>query len=94
MFAQDEYDNIYHQYSADDICYLLADRVNLRDQASTKGKVIANLPIGTEITIIKKTALTLRLKGFESNWYKIKANEKQGYIWCRELQGHRKKLGR
>jgi len=75
----------YHQFEEDDICYLLADNVNIRSAASTKADVVANIPIGTQVTILEKSSKRLRLKGFKTNWYKVKFKDKgkkqTGYVW-------------
>ncbi len=57
-FAQDDpYEgylkNGYHTYEVGSTRYLLADRVNVRASASTKGEVIANIPIGSEIKMTR-----------------------------------------
>lgn len=75
----------YHQFEAGDECYLIADNVNVRATASTKGDIIANVPIGTKVEIVKQSAEKIRLKGFKTNWYKVKftaeGKEQTGYVW-------------
>jgi hypothetical protein len=78
-------DRGYHQFEEDDICYLIADNVNIRSEASTKASVVTNVPIGTEVTILEESSKQLRLKGFKANWYKVKFKGKEkkmtGYVW-------------
>lgn len=75
----------YHQFEENAICYLIADNVNVREEASSKGKVVANIPIGTEVKILKKADQTLKLNGFETNWYKVEfktaTGKQSGYVW-------------
>src|SRR5688572_7302430 len=75
----------YHQFEDNATCYLIADNVNVRESASSKGKIVTNIPIGTEVKILKKADETLKLNGFETNWYKVefKAQDKiqSGYVW-------------
>ncbi|BDS10769.1 SH3 domain-containing protein [Aureispira anguillae] len=75
----------YHQFENGQVAYLLADRVNIRDKASTEGAIIANLGIGTAVTIVRRSSYLLRLNGFETNWYKVlfedQGIEKKGYVW-------------
>lgn len=75
----------YHQFEAGDECYLIADNVNVRATASTKGDIVANIPIGTKVEIVKQSAEKIRLKGFKTNWYKVKftaeGKEQTGYVW-------------
>lgn len=82
LIAQED---AYHQFEDNATCYLIADNVNVRESASSKGKVVANIPIGTEVKILKKADEVLKLNGFETNWYKVefKAQDKiqSGYVW-------------
>lgn len=75
----------YHQFEDGEERYLLADNVNIRAEASSKAKIVTNLPIGTGIKIIEKSDNRLRLNGFKTNWYKVSfdSNEgkKTGYVW-------------
>lgn len=90
-FAQDEYINYaqgnesYHQFKVGATSYLLADNVNVREKPSSKGAIIANLPIGTAVKIIKVSNKKLRLNGFKTNWYKVsfeaENNVSSGYVW-------------
>jgi len=66
--------------------FLCADRVNVRSAPSLKGsEVIANLPYGHAIRIVKKSVERLSQNGFTANWYQIqfkeKGAQKTGYAW-------------
>lgn len=75
----------YHQFEAGEEHYLLADNVNIRAEASSKATIVANLPIGTRIKIIRKSDNKLRLNGFKTNWYKVSFDSNEGkdtgYVW-------------
>lgn len=75
----------YHQFQIGSDCKLIADNVNVREEASTKASIIANIPIGTDVKILKQSSKTLKLKGFSCNWYKVsfsnKGKKTEGYIW-------------
>lgn len=64
---------------------LFGHNVNVRNSPNTKtGTVVAQLPIGTEVTIIEE-AETFTINGYKAPWYKVSFNKdnekKQGYIW-------------
>ncbi|MFT5645501.1 MAG: hypothetical protein ACI976_000171 [Aureispira sp.] len=78
----------YHQFEVGEKRYLLADKVNIRAEASSKSAVVTNLPIGTAVKIIEISDKKLRLNGFKTNWYKVSfsannVNDKvtKGYVW-------------
>jgi len=75
----------FHQFDIGTKQLLIADNVNVRDAASTNGKIIAMLPIATEVEIIDKTEEILTLRNLDLNWYKVsfvKDGETQmGYVW-------------
>ncbi len=73
--------NHYHEFEDGEETYLIADRVNVRSEPSSKAKVVDNIPIGTKITVLKNSYKTLTLKGFTANWYKIQYGRKTGYVW-------------
>ena len=76
---------MYHSFEEGQECKLVADNVNVRSAASTKGDILANIPIGTDLKILQQSEKTLRLKGFTSNWYKVsfenKGKTQSGYVW-------------
>lgn len=78
-------ENYYHEFEEGATSRLLADNVNVRETASKTGTVLVNIPIGTDVTILKKAKEKMTADGFTSNWYKIqfKHNNKDqsGYVW-------------
>lgn len=64
--------------------YLLADRVNVRASASTKGELVAQLPIGTSVKLLSWEG-ELTIKNNKSPWCKIefkhKGKRQEGYVW-------------
>lgn len=81
--------------SAQDIHFLLANKVNVRSSASTSGSIVANLPIGTEVEVLEETG-NLKLKGLEMPWAKIsfqdEGRNKLGYVWTGFLARDRYEL--
>lgn len=75
----------FHKFQKGDACYLLADNVNVRAEASSSAKVVDNLPIGTAIKIVAKDRQTLKLNGIRRSWYEIsylvKGSKKTGFVW-------------
>lgn len=63
--------------------YLLADSVNLREEPRMDAKLVAKLPIGTALTVIRKSDVRLTLNGFEMPWYEVKVNgsKQKGFVW-------------
>jgi hypothetical protein len=64
-----------------DYIYVAATNVRIRDQAATSGKIVETLPIGTwgKVLAVSKTSETLL--GKTAPWYKINANENEGWIF-------------
>lgn len=64
---------------------LHADRVNVRATASSEGKVVDNLPIGTEITVEELLTTSFKMGETRARWAKIsymKGGKRQtGYVW-------------
>ncbi|MBV7439818.1 SH3 domain-containing protein [Weeksellaceae bacterium TAE3-ERU29] len=81
VFAQE---NKYHELNADftngETYYLFGDDVKLRAEPNTDSEVLDLLKIGTPIKIISKTNHTLNYNGLESPFYKVKYQDKMGYI--------------
>lgn len=66
--------------------YVLADSVNLREEASTSSKSMAIISIGTKVRILKETEVQLNLNGFTMNWYYVEISpKKRGYVWGGKL---------
>lgn len=87
VFAQDfykveHYVNEKYVYEAEgDYHYLLADKVNLRAKPTTDSEVIMNLPIGSELLLLKRSDSISVINNIQSNWYKVKVNQKTGWLW-------------
>jgi hypothetical protein len=60
--------------------YLFGNDVKFRQLPNTGSEVVDLLKIGTKITIVEKTKNTLNYNGIESPYYKVKYNNKIGYI--------------
>lgn len=67
------------------VAYTLATDVNLRETATTDGKVITTIPIGTAVKIEEQLEKTFKKNGFTAPWHKISYTEngtkKTGYVW-------------
>ena len=85
-FAQESEPRIYGNnegYEVLPTSYLFGDKVKLRSLPNPDSEVLDLLKIGTQLDILEKTKETMKFNGIESNWYKVKANDKVGYV----LQG-------
>ena len=91
-FAQRDTMPIYQGWglqssNIDNPAYCLADKVNVRDKPNNAAKIIANLPIGTPVTIIEKKEEPPKFKtnGLEAPFLQVRFTEngatKTGYIW-------------
>ena len=64
---------------------LFGDKVNVREKPAKDALVIANLTIGTPVSIIENTETEYAMNGFGSDWYKVSFDynndQKTGYIW-------------
>ena len=64
---------------------ILGNKVRVRSEASTTGKVITELSIGSEITPIEQTKVLHTQDGVEAPWYKVSlvnnGKNTQGYVW-------------
>lgn len=75
----------YGFYEGEEV-YVLADSVNLREQASTSSKTLSLISIGTKARIIEVSDVQQNLNGFTMNWYLIEvAPKKRGYVWGGKL---------
>lgn len=75
---------VVHGYAASDIRYVYTEnggRLNMRDQPSTIGSIIEQVPSGTRVTILQE----------DENWSKISSGEKTGYVMSRYLATSKKK---
>jgi hypothetical protein len=64
---------------------LFADQVNVRAEPSDKGRVMAVLPIGTEVTPLEEGTGEHSLKGLTAPWYKVayrhQGKAASGFVW-------------
>ncbi|MGH1336194.1 MAG: hypothetical protein ACRBFS_08705 [Aureispira sp.] len=76
---------IQHEFEVGVQTYLLADKVNVRTRPSSKATISVNLPIGTPITILRKSKDKLYLNGFRAFWYEVSfaatKGISKGYVW-------------
>ena len=80
-FSQEtKYHSPYVNFISGEYYYLFGNDVKFRSLPDTNSDVIELLNIGTEIQIVEKTNETLNYNGIESPFYKVKYNNKIGYI--------------
>ncbi len=60
---------------------VFADRVNLREAANTKAKVLTKLKIGELVEVIERTSIATSIDGQTDFWFKVKTGYYTGYIW-------------
>lgn len=64
---------------------LLADKVNIRQTASSKGEIVATLPIGTMVTLKSKSDKNHSMNGHTAPWYEVSfskdGKQLSGYVW-------------
>lgn len=80
-FAQDYDANVPYTFEIGETYYLVADSVNVRKSASTKGDLVTVLPLGTEVKILSQSKTITRLNNFNMYWYEVSFAGKKGYIW-------------
>ncbi len=61
--------------------YIFEKRVNIRSKPSIKSDVIGLAVIGDQVIILEKTNIKEEIYDITAYWYKIKCNDKTGYIW-------------
>lgn len=73
----------YGRYEPGITVHLFGDRVNVRATPSTKGKVVANLPINTPLLIKAADKEVLTLHGLAAPWYQVQFTSagKTGLAW-------------
>lgn len=80
-FAQEpKYLSENYEFEVGDIVYLFGNDVKLRDSPDTESNVLSLLKIGTEIKILEKTDDSMLFEGIDSPWYKVKYENKTGYV--------------
>lgn len=74
----------YGRFAAGAKVYLFADKVNLRAAPSTSGRVVGNLPVGTELQTLADPDGEHFMAGFSAPWYRVQSVAQpavQGYVW-------------
>ncbi|RXK81952.1 SH3 domain-containing protein [Filimonas effusa] len=76
--------NLYAtENKAGDTLTILADTTFLRDQPAASGKILQQLPNGTQVVFVKE-AHRQRMKGFSANWIRVRVagdSNQEGFIW-------------
>ncbi|SDY07155.1 SH3 domain-containing protein [Lutibacter oricola] len=82
IFSQSEtrYVSRNFNFQSNQTEYLFADNVKFRENPNLDSKIIDLLSIDSQIKIIEKTEKTLDFDGVKSNWYKIKVDNKIGFV--------------
>lgn len=64
---------------------LIGDKVNIREKPSLTSKVIATLPVNTEVSILETSAQNETISNYTAPWLKISFSQNgkslQGYVW-------------
>jgi uncharacterized protein YgiM (DUF1202 family) len=55
--------------------------MNMRASPDQKGEIILLVPYGKQVEVLGKTDKYLEIEGIVGEWYKIKFNEKEGYVF-------------
>ncbi|WP_157983108.1 SH3 domain-containing protein [Psychroflexus aestuariivivens] len=80
-FAQETkylYENF--EFKEGEVAYMFGNDVKLRDQPNTESNVLTLLKIDEQIEIIEKSESKMEFDGIESPWYKVKTNDKVGFV--------------
>ncbi len=68
------------EFEEGEFAYMFGNDVKLRDQPNTESNVLTLLKIGDEVEILEVTDYRMEYDGIESPWYKVKAEDKVGYV--------------
>ena len=84
-FMPEKFEDDYFPYFREgSYQYLIADKVNIRKGPSTNTSVVANLPIGSRLKIIKELPYRFTYNNINLPWYKVSFNldgiETIGYV--------------
>ncbi|MCZ8343613.1 MAG: SH3 domain-containing protein [Leptospira sp.] len=61
---------------------IFGDKVNLREDANTKSKIVTSLKAGDKVQILEKANILFEQNQLKENWYKVKTNGGTiGYLW-------------
>ncbi len=67
-------------FKPNEIKYTFGDNVRLRSQPNVHSETLLKIPIGQPLTILEKNENTYSYNGVEWNWYKVKYQDKIGYV--------------
>ena len=80
-FGQDtKYLSENYEFKTGEIAYMFGNDVKLRNQPNTESDVLSLLKIGKQIEIVEKSNSKMEFDGIESPWYKVKTNDKVGFV--------------
>ncbi|MBW1294749.1 SH3 domain-containing protein [Aquimarina litoralis] len=81
VFSQEtKYIATNYEFKNGEIAYMFGNDVKLRDQPTTNSNVLSLLKIGEQVEILEKSNTTMEFDGMDAPWYKVKANNKVGYV--------------
>ena len=77
---ENKYFSENYEFKNGDLVYMFGNDVKLRDQPNTESNVLSLLKIGEQVEILEKSNSKTEFDGIESPWYKIKINDKVGFV--------------
>jgi hypothetical protein len=75
-----KYLGIDNEFKEGEIAYLFGNDVRLRIEPSSDSETLTLLKIGQRIEIVKKTDIKNNFNGIKTPWYKVKYDQKIGYV--------------
>lgn len=75
-----DYRPVNYEFKIGNFYHMFGDRVKLRTKPNTTARVLAHLKIGDRIKIIEKMEAQMPIDGTPSNWYKVAASGKVGFV--------------
>ena len=69
-----------YEFQVGSVEYLFGDNVKLRTAPDTNSEVVQLLAIASPLKILEKTKELTPFNGYDSPWYKVNANGKEGYV--------------
>lgn len=80
-------DNYFDKYDATPE-FIIEDDTNMRSCPSTNCDIVGTLKLGEEIKILERSENSEVMSGINSNWYKVKSNNKIGWIFGTKIARH------